>query len=60
VWRAQDGVAGGLISPSGFGAGCRAQPHRRLLVRDSLSLQRTSVNIQCRALDAYVLGFAFN
>src|SRR5215211_7098034 len=29
--RALWGGAGGLISPSGFDAGCRAQPHRRLV-----------------------------
>jgi hypothetical protein len=31
--RALVGGAGGLISPPGFIAGCRAQPHRRLVLR---------------------------
>src|ERR1044071_4231799 len=31
VWRALQGGAGGLISPPGLRAGCRAQPHRRLV-----------------------------
>src|SRR5215207_9055742 len=52
-WRALRGGAGGLISPTGFEAGCRAQPHRRLVCGKSLSLRRTSVNIQRRALNSF-------
>jgi hypothetical protein len=52
LWRAQDGVAGGLTSPTGFKAGCPAQPHRRLmcgrkLVASPRLSQNTMPGVRC-------------